>query len=293
MSGKAGMLLRPSHAALSKESSEAKRKQAQKRAKERARRLKARRTAIARPKHHRIVNGKLSAFRKRLRKMGADRERAEQLVPSTMLENTLERKSFEEQLHRLSSGYVYSEIIVPQYREFALDAYDEQLGERLSRRPSRDSGERHDDDADTIADLPFNVDDCAMDGAAMYDFDDTAEAPKPSPSQPNLALEFAEVHHAIEFPRFSDDEMRRRRREKWMIPVPEPASYVPEHYAHEDPTNIVLYHSATNTSEPPFRAEFHPGIFSAPAEHVHCEPRMIGSRFYPYHADKPSEPPSS
>lgn len=82
-------------------------------------------------------------------------------------------------------------------------------------------------------------------------------------------LEFALTHHRIEYPVLSDEEIRRRRREKWVLPRQAPVPYADEHYEHEDPTDVVLRYSTINHVEPPYEAQFHPGVLSTPAHFVH------------------------
>lgn len=159
------------------------------------------------------------------------RERLNSTEVTILQENPSELKSFEEQLRRLSSSkaYVYSEIVVPEYRPFDLGTYIP--AEKLVRKISSDLSENQ------------------------------AETPGPR-SESNDYRDptfFARIHHECEFPKLSEEDIRRRRKEKWFIPIPKYVPFSPEKYEHENPGNTVLMYCMTNDKVQPFPPRFHPG----------------------------------
>ncbi|KAI6235587.1 hypothetical protein M3Y95_00067200 [Aphelenchoides besseyi] len=180
-------------------------RQAQARCKERAKRLAQR---VGRPSKH--ANHRNDIRKKKLKKIRVEREPINLFVPPTNSENVLERKTLEEQLHRLSSGYVYDEIPLPNFRKFSLKDHEDGAVKQLSRKSSNDSLKE-------ICELPT----FGLDGIS------------------NEALYFAEIHHNIEFPRYSKEEVQRRRR-KNLMELPPYVPYEPQRYQHEDPLNVIL-----------------------------------------------------
>jgi hypothetical protein len=174
--------------------SEIRRREARDRAKKASERLKQTARGVGRPPKDRRIS-KSEANRKHLkRKASRDhRERLNSNEVTILQENPAELKSFEEQLRRLSNSkaYVYSEIIVPEYRLFDLNAYIEKASDKLVRKVSSDLIENHAEVAGT-----------------SHESEDVHDP-----------LFFAKIHHECEYPVLTEEEIRRRRKERWPIPV--------------------------------------------------------------------------
>lgn len=219
---------------------------------------------VGRPPKERSIS-KSEANRKHLkRKASRDhRERLNSNEVTIMQENPADLKSFEEQLRRLSNSkaYVYSEIIVPEFRPFELDIYIEKANEKLVRKVSSDLVENQTEIASTSSDITTLTD----------------------------PLYFAKIHHQCEYPDLSEEEIRRRRKERWPIPVYEP--FDAEKYVHEDSRNVTLMYCITNDKSLPFPPRFHPGIVTQPCIDVHREPKV--QTLNKCYRNKPPQTPNS
>jgi hypothetical protein len=195
--------------------SELRRREARERAKKASEHLKktiATQRSVGRPPKNRQSASKNSsdAHRKQLkRKASRDhRERLNSNEINIIHENPSELRSFEEQLRRLSKDYKYSEITVPKYRPFELEGYMGKEAEKLARKIST---EPVDDQLDMAG--PSNE----------------------SQQLPYDSMFYARIHHKIEFPKLTEELIKKRRKEKWMIPIAEHVPFAPEMYEHEDP----------------------------------------------------------
>lgn len=196
--------------------SELRRREARERAKKASECLKktivTQQRSVGRPKKHSSsTKASIEAYRKHLKRK-ASRDHRERLNSNEVIvsqENPSELRSFEEQLRRLSKDYKYSEIIVPQFRLFELETYSDKASEKLARKASSEI------------------------------VDHQAELPGPSFSEPPIPpydpLFYARIHHEIEFPKLTEELIKQRRKEKWLIPIAEHQKFNAEDYEHEDP----------------------------------------------------------
>ncbi|KAI6241513.1 hypothetical protein M3Y99_00309400 [Aphelenchoides fujianensis] len=182
-------------------------------------------------------------------KLRLDRDATLQLLDmAAKAESAIERKNLEESLHRHSSGYVYSEIAIPHFRCFRLDDHEEPDGEdELSPKSS-------DDSLKSSSCNPTEIDDFQL--------------------EENEALHFGEVHHRIEFPKYTEEELRIRWSNHWVY-TPEHAPYNPLDYQHEDPRIAEFKYCAFNPEVPPYPALFPPCLKSSACTSVHHEPRLL------------------
>ncbi|CAD5213411.1 unnamed protein product [Bursaphelenchus okinawaensis] len=109
-----------------------------------------------------------------------------------------ETRQLEEKLSRHS--YNYQEITIPLFKHYDDSVEKERQTERSSRRNS-------------IDERCLTVEDVL---------------------EPNEAIFFAKIHHGIEYPRLTDEEIKRRKKEKIML-IPEYRPFIPELYEHENP----------------------------------------------------------
>lgn len=89
----------------------------------------------------------------------------------------------------MGKDYTYGEITVPQYRSYNEQSELDRIQQQMSRRASMDSSYKM-----SIEDLKD------------YSLDDHGEV--------NEALTFAKIHHLIEYPRVTEEEIKRRKKEK-------------------------------------------------------------------------------
>ncbi|KAI6176791.1 hypothetical protein M3Y97_00837000 [Aphelenchoides bicaudatus] len=246
--------------------SEIRRREARDRAKKASERLKNNNhRGVGRPPKDRTIS-KAEANRKYLkRKASRDhRERLNSSEVTILQENPADLKSFEEQLRRLSNSkaYVYSEILIPDFRVFDLDDYAEKANEKLIRKVSNDLVESQMEVAGPSTESVDILDD---------------------------PLYFARIHHECEFPQLSEEEIRRRRKERWPIPVHQP--FDAEAYAHEDSRKVALMYCVTNEKSHSFAPRFHPGIVTQPCVDIHREPKVQSMN--KYLRNKPAQTPNS
>ncbi|CAD5219631.1 unnamed protein product [Bursaphelenchus xylophilus] len=162
--------------------------------------------------------------------------------PVLALEIERETRQLEEKLSRVSHNYNYQEITIPSFRPFDEKNELEKLNERSSRRSS-------------IDEKALNVE-------------------KEEEIEPNEALWFAKIHHLIEYPRLSETEIKRRKKDKVTL-VPEHRPFIPELYAHENPLSHCLKVSVNNVDPAPFPARFPPALRVENCTVVHEEPVIV------------------